>query len=366
MIRVGITELHGIAQECMKLPADGVKYSSISPSKHWLTEKVITSPAKGVLDYFNSEEHEILEAPLFPILTKNNWIYTPAESSACLTFSIFNLPMPRLPRALLMKHLFLKDNFKKLVFKSHAGVKTLDNYPILQDPRILEKVSVVYPAIGEVSDELIRFNKDRINILFSGDFFRKGGANLVDAFVRLQKQHENIHLRICTRPDLQTDNLELQQKYQKIIENNKHISLGFVKRQTLMDTILPETDIFASPTYQETFGFALLEAMAYGIPVISTNHFAIPEIIEHGKSGFLIDTEQFEFIRNFKGYSVNHIPDEFSTYMQEQIYTHLESLIESEKLRRKIGMSALETTRSKFGFEARNKAMSKIYSEAIK
>ncbi|OUS25782.1 hypothetical protein A9Q99_20215 [Gammaproteobacteria bacterium 45_16_T64] len=364
MIRVGITELHGIAQECIQHPAEDVHYSSVDPSAHW-TNKLITSPAKGVLDYFESDKHDVIEAPLFPILTNNNWIYTPAESSACLTFSLFNLPMPRLPRALFMKHVFMKDNFKKLIFKSQAGLGTLNQYPILQHPEIMKKVEVVYPAIGNVDDSLIQYNTNKINILFSGDFFRKGGANLVDAFEQAQKKHDNIHLRICTRPDLQTSNEQLRKKYQKKIEENNNISLGFVDRKVLMNEILPQTDIFASPTYQETFGFALLEAMAYGIPVISTNHFAIPEIIEHNASGLLIDTEQFDFIKNFKGYTIEHIPEDFNDYMQEQMYKHLTSLIESEELRRSMGQSALQTARNKFGFEARNKAMTKIYQEAI-
>ncbi|MFT4803964.1 MAG: glycosyltransferase involved in cell wall biosynthesis [Psychroserpens sp.] len=44
----------------------------------------------------------------------------------------------------------------------------------------------------------------------------------------------------------------------------------------MLEQVLPETDVFVSPTYEEAFGFALLEASAYGIPVISTNHYAIP------------------------------------------------------------------------------------------
>lgn len=47
-------------------------------------------------------------------------------------------------------------------------------------------------------------------------------------------------------------------------------------------------DVFALPSYIEGLPIALLEAMALGIPSISTNVYAIPEAIYHNKTGILI------------------------------------------------------------------------------
>lgn len=54
-----------------------------------------------------------------------------------------------------------------------------------------------------------------------------------------------------------------------------------------IDQILKYTDLFLLPSETESFGLAALEAMAYGVPVISSNTGGIPEVNEHGISGFL-------------------------------------------------------------------------------
>jgi glycosyltransferase involved in cell wall biosynthesis len=42
-------------------------------------------------------------------------------------------------------------------------------------------------------------------------------------------------------------------------------------------------------TYQEPFGLTLIEAMATGCPVVAFNAGSIPEIIEHGKTGYVVN-----------------------------------------------------------------------------
>ena len=53
--------------------------------------------------------------------------------------------------------------------------------------------------------------------------------------------------------------------------------------------ILEIADLFLLPSETESFGLAALEAMAEGVPVISSNTGGIPEVNEHGFSGFLSD-----------------------------------------------------------------------------
>jgi glycosyltransferase involved in cell wall biosynthesis len=52
--------------------------------------------------------------------------------------------------------------------------------------------------------------------------------------------------------------------------------------------VLRALDIFIMPSYQESFGKVLIEAMAMGIPVISTNKGGPPEILSQGECGLLV------------------------------------------------------------------------------
>ena len=58
--------------------------------------------------------------------------------------------------------------------------------------------------------------------------------------------------------------------------------------------VLNISDLFILPSSSESFGLAALEALACGVPVISTNSGGIPEVVEHGKSGFLSEAGNFE------------------------------------------------------------------------
>jgi N-acetyl-alpha-D-glucosaminyl L-malate synthase BshA len=57
-----------------------------------------------------------------------------------------------------------------------------------------------------------------------------------------------------------------------------------------IDKILSYSDLFLLPSETESFGLAALEAMAWGVPVISSNSGGLPEVNTNGVSGFLSDT----------------------------------------------------------------------------
>jgi L-malate glycosyltransferase len=61
-----------------------------------------------------------------------------------------------------------------------------------------------------------------------------------------------------------------------------------------IDKILSYTDLFLLPSETESFGLAALEAMAWSVPVISSNSGGLPEVNFDGVSGYLSNTGQIE------------------------------------------------------------------------
>lgn len=63
--------------------------------------------------------------------------------------------------------------------------------------------------------------------------------------------------------------------------------VNFLGNSSEIDKILCFSDLFVLPSEKESFGLAALEAMATGVPVISSNAGGLAEVNIHGKSGYL-------------------------------------------------------------------------------
>ncbi len=75
---------------------------------------------------------------------------------------------------------------------------------------------------------------------------------------------------------------------------NIYGDIRFLGKQEQISEILSIADLFLLPSQTESFGLSALEAMACGVPVISTNAGGLPEINVHGKTGFLSDVGDTE------------------------------------------------------------------------
>lgn len=64
--------------------------------------------------------------------------------------------------------------------------------------------------------------------------------------------------------------------------------LGYRKGEKLA-TCYASADIFAFPSHSETFGNVVLEAMASGLPVVGLKAEGVCDLVEHGKTGYLLD-----------------------------------------------------------------------------
>jgi len=63
----------------------------------------------------------------------------------------------------------------------------------------------------------------------------------------------------------------------------------FLGKQDGLIEILDSSDIFLIPSQSESFGLAALEAMACGLPVVSSSVGGLPELVKHNETGFIAE-----------------------------------------------------------------------------
>ncbi|MBU0727820.1 glycosyltransferase family 4 protein [Patescibacteria group bacterium] len=108
---------------------------------------------------------------------------------------------------------------------------------------------------------------------------RKGHKYLLEAFRKLEIEAPRLKLILVgTGPD----EYELKEKYSDLP------SVKFLGWRDDIEQILKASDIFILPSLNEAFGLVILEAMASGTVAIATNTGGTVDIIQNGKSGYLI------------------------------------------------------------------------------
>ena len=117
---------------------------------------------------------------------------------------------------------------------------------------------------------------ERLRLLFvGGNFERKGGRLLLDVFRGLDLQ-ARAELHIVTRDPVESAPGVV------VHHNIGNNSLDLLR-------LYQASDVFVLPTMADCFSNASIEAMAVGLPVITTNMGGIPDIVEHGKTGLLVE-----------------------------------------------------------------------------
>jgi glycosyltransferase involved in cell wall biosynthesis len=111
---------------------------------------------------------------------------------------------------------------------------------------------------------------------------------LLEVFSRLIHQGYDLGLDIVG--DIAHRDVYKEMKwYLQRQELKDRINWHGLKTGTEKHRIISEADILVLPTMNDTFPLTILEAMQHGLPVIASRKGAIPEIIEDGISGILID-----------------------------------------------------------------------------
>jgi sulfoquinovosyltransferase len=102
-----------------------------------------------------------------------------------------------------------------------------------------------------------------------------------------QKQDFQSKVRLCIVGD-GPQRAELHQYFQNYIDQGIVKFTGSLHGEPLYQAYA-SADIFVMPSDSETLGFVVMESMASGVPVVAVNAGGIPDLIEHGRTGFLVN-----------------------------------------------------------------------------
>jgi glycosyltransferase involved in cell wall biosynthesis len=148
-----------------------------------------------------------------------------------------------------------------------------DDYGVSPD-----RITVVGAGTNELAPSLEGKRHDRPIALFVGlDFARKGGRVLLDAWERVRRSMADAELWIVgTRRPLGPERDDLRW-------------FGRIDRSGVAG-LYEQASVFVLPAIFDPFPHVLREAMGHGLPCISTDGGAIPEIVRDGEFGLLVPT----------------------------------------------------------------------------
>ena len=365
-IRVGLSVRHGMADEMSKEPPEGVEYCFPMPTR--MRHPFLRSPMKCFLwEFANDDEFDLLEGILSPVETRKPWLCSLDSYFGAAAFSFLGMPLPRRLRSSYLQRLFAQERCKQIIFWSEDAQRSMLQHGPIRSRDVESKISVVYPAI-RIPPEVKRPRAGGPpQLLFSGDFFRKGGAGVVDAFEIVQQRHPEATLYVCSDPerDFNTRDQQLRRSYLQRVRDNPGIRLGRVPRERILNELLPASDAYLLPSFSEAFGFAILEAMARSVPVVATNVDAIPEILTDGESGLLVDLSAIRVSRFVKGYVVTHLPSDVHKFISGRLAEILLHLLDHPEEGAIIGAAGRQRVMQRFSFAQRNAIMSRIYRQAL-
>jgi UDP-glucose:(heptosyl)LPS alpha-1,3-glucosyltransferase len=198
------------------------------------------------------------------------------------------------PRHRLLLHLekkiFSPGNFRRIIANSELCKRHAINYykvpPQLVDVIFCGVDFAIFNSSVRNEGALFRtslgIGREAIVVLFVGtNYERKGLDTLLQAISRLRYK-EKYRLLVVGKGNVP----RYQRLAQRLGLQEVTIFCGF---QEQMPSFYGAADIFVLPSYYDPFGNVCLEAMACGLPVITTRETGVSELMAHGKSGFIMD-----------------------------------------------------------------------------
>lgn len=167
-------------------------------------------------------------------------------------------------------------HFAKKIFVMSESVRI----SLMEDYSIPEEKIVVTGVGPNITPDLfaLKLDEERYKnkqIVFIGKGFTgKGGWVLLEAFNLVKEAVPDATLVVIG---------------DKIKAGREDVKVTGILDQATVAHELKNASLFVMPSLKEAFGIAFLDAMSFGLPCIGTNVGAIPEIIDDGTTGFIVE-----------------------------------------------------------------------------
>ena len=185
------------------------------------------------------------------------------------------------------------------------GVTAISEYlreRTLREFDISNHIQVIYNFVNcdlycrdkEAPQRRAEFAREDERVLVHLSNFRpvKRLTDVIEIFDRVRKQIPSKLLLIGDGPDR-------SQAEWLTVQKGIHEQVIFLGKQDRVNEKLAMADVMLLPSQLESFGLAALEAMACQVVPIATRVGGIPEVIEHGISGFLADVGDVETMARY-------------------------------------------------------------------
>lgn len=291
----------------------------------------------------------------------------------------YDLGIARNPIArTIVTFLATRSSCKRLIFLSEAAKKSFFAsvwYPAWARKRLEAKSIVIYPIpIAKQSVSPKKWNK-KLKLLFPGTFYMKGGLELAHAYQNLRKTYSNVELTIVTA--LHT----VQKKDIRYLKSLPGVTLLDAKlSEQEMIEVYRTHDVFVLPTYRDGFGLVLIEALAYGMPVIITDQYATSEMAEEGYNGFIYKNHPLQDYDSTTYKMLGHYSNPKDFYaellklqrlgklkpVEQFLEASIKNFLDEPKLLEEFSRHSLDLYKKKFDADMLGEKLDRVFLEAIK
>jgi len=218
-------------------------------------------------------------------------------------------------------------------------------------PEIKDKIEVVYPAVPSRKFKKVETGKT-VLLYASRRFYFKGGLYALEVMDKITKNNRAVEGWIVS--DVPNE------VYEKYKSNSQIRFMGTLPQKELFENIYPRADIFLYPSFTDTFGYVILEAMSFGVPIVSLDGLSRKELVINNITGKLVSV-------NNNGHFNPDILERLDKNIVSSLLIETNNLILNKKLIKKMSKNCIrETSVGRFSINERNKKLGKIIMEALK